>query len=73
MAPVDDTVALLVTTGLASSNSDARRTLGQRGITANGRRLEGEGALDGAELLHGRYLLLRKGRTTYHLVDFLPG
>jgi tyrosyl-tRNA synthetase len=66
-------VALLVGTGLASSNSDARRTLAQRGITANGRRLDGDAVLGAGELLHGRYLLLRKGRTTYHLVDFLPG
>jgi tyrosyl-tRNA synthetase len=68
---LDDLVALLVRTGLASSNSDARRTLAQRGITANGRRLDGDAALVPAGLLHGRYLLLRKGRTTYHLVDFL--
>ena len=35
-----DVVALLVRTGLASSNGDARRTLGQRGYQRNGRRLE---------------------------------
>jgi tyrosyl-tRNA synthetase len=73
LGQLDDVVALLVSTGLASSNSDARRTLAQRGITANGRRLDGEAALGPAELLHGQYLLLRKGKTTYHLVDFLPG
>jgi tyrosyl-tRNA synthetase len=66
-----DVVALLVGSGLASSNGDARRTLAQRGIVANGRRLEPETILGAPDLLHGRYLLLRKGRASYHLVEFL--
>jgi tyrosyl-tRNA synthetase len=64
-------VALLVRTGLASSNGDARRTLAQHGLLANGRRLGPDDRVDQAELLHSRYLLLRKGRSTYHLVEFL--
>lgn len=65
-------VALLVRTGLASSNGEARRTLAQRGVSANGRRLEPDDRVDQGDLLHGRYLLLRKGRSTYHLVEFPP-
>jgi tyrosyl-tRNA synthetase len=64
-----DPVAVFVTTGLATSNGDARRSLAQRSYYANGAQL-GEGdALDGATLLHGRYLLLRKGKKSHHLVE----
>ena len=64
--------ALLVRTGLCSSLSDARRTLEQRGVSANGAKLDGSATLVGETLLHGRFVLLRKGRSTYHLVA-LPG
>src|SRR3712207_8665988 len=40
-----DVVALLVSTGLASSNGDTRRGLGQVQFRANGRRLGGEDEL----------------------------
>jgi tyrosyl-tRNA synthetase len=64
-----DPVALMVACGLASSNSDARRTLAQRGFRANGAQLAENTGLEGVPLLHGRYLLLRKGRTAYHLAE----
>lgn len=64
-----DPVSLAVACGLATSNSEARRTLAQRGIRANGIQV-GEGdTLDSVPLLHGRFVLLRKGKTTYHLVE----
>jgi tyrosyl-tRNA synthetase len=69
-AALAEPVGLLVTTGLASSNGDARRTLQQRGYRANGVQLGPETTdLRGVEPLHGRYVLLRKGRTSYHLVE----
>lgn len=67
-----DTVAVLVATGLASSNGDARRTLGQGGVRANGRKLGPDDIVRDLALLDGRFLLLRKGRTTYHLVEVTP-
>jgi len=66
---LDDVVGLLTSCGLASSNSDARRTLGQRGYRVNGAPLEEGTSLRDLPLLHGRFLLLRKGRTSYHLVE----
>jgi tyrosyl-tRNA synthetase len=69
---LDDAVGLLVECGLASSNGDARRTLSQRGYRANGVQLDDSTSLRGVPLLDGRYLLLRKGRTTYHLVEVSP-
>ncbi len=69
---LDDVVALLVRTGLAVSNGEARRSLAQRAITANGRRLEPDDGFDQVGLLHDRFLLLRRGRSTYHLVEVVP-
>jgi tyrosyl-tRNA synthetase len=64
-----DPVELLVTTGLATSRSDARRLLQQGSVRANERRLGPVEGLDGIGLLHGRYLLLRKGKRAFHLVE----
>lgn len=61
--------ALLVRTGLCSSMSDARRTLDQRGISVNGTKLEPGAGIGPGALLHGRFVLLRKGRATYHVLD----
>jgi tyrosyl-tRNA synthetase len=63
-----DMVGILVGTGLASSNSDARRGLQQKGFRANGVQLGEESQLVDIPLLHGQWLLLRKGKTSYHLV-----
>jgi tyrosyl-tRNA synthetase len=67
-----DLVELLVTTELASSRGDARRLLQQGSVRANERRLGPEDGLDGIALLHGRYLLLRKGKRAFHLVEVSP-
>ena len=69
-AVLGDAVGLLVTTGLAGSNSEARRLLAQRSVRANGEQLDEFSKLDAIPLLHDRWLLLRKGKTTYHMVDF---
>ena len=65
-AQLDDVVSLFVSTQLASSNSDARRTLAQKGFRANGTVIEGESLAD-ISLLHGRYVLARKGKSNYQL------
>ncbi len=71
-AALADVVSVLVTTGLASSNTEARRLLTQRSIRANGEQLGEDSKLSVIPLLHGRWLLLRKGKTAYHLLDFAP-
>ncbi len=68
-ADLDDLVGVLVRTGLASSNGDARRTLEGRGYRANGVVLDASSQLTGLDLLQGRYLLLRRGKTSYHLLE----
>jgi tyrosyl-tRNA synthetase len=64
-----DDIAVFVATGLASSNGDARRTRAQRAFYANGRQLDENDQLSDLSLLHGRYLLLRKGKKSHHLVE----
>lgn len=65
---LDDVIGLLAKTGLCSSNSDARRTLSQKGVRANGDVVDGESLAD-FDLLHGRYVLLRKGKSNYHVLE----
>ena len=54
---------------LASSKSDARRLLQQGSVRANDRRVGPDDGLADVPLLHGRYLLLRKGKRSFHLVE----
>ena len=68
-AQLADLVGVLVQSKLASSNGDARRTLQQKGYRANGVQLDENAQLNDVPLLHGRYLLLRKGKATHHLVE----
>ena len=54
---------LLVGSGLATSRSDARRTIVEGGAYLNHRRItDPASVVDAADLLHGRWLLLRRGR-----------
>jgi tyrosyl-tRNA synthetase len=66
---LDDVIGVLTRTALASSNGDARRSLGQRSFYANGRQLDENSLLSDVNLVHGRYLLLRKGKKSHHLVE----
>ena len=68
-AELDDLVAVLVGTGLATSNGDARRNLGQGAYYANGARIDADTHLASVPFLHDRYLLLRKGKKSHHLVE----
>ena len=61
-------VELFADLGLASSRSEARRLLDQRGWLVNGRRLVPEDRLDATDLFHGRYLLVRRGKNQHHLL-----
>jgi len=54
---------------LFKSRSEARRALEQGGVYLNGERLSAERRpITAGELLHGKYLLLRKGARSYALV-----
>jgi len=69
VAALGDAIGVLVQTNLAASNTEARRLLSQRSVRANGEQVDDQMNLSRIPLLHGRWLLLRKGKTSYHLVD----
>ena len=61
-------VDVLTLTSLATSKGEARRLLAGGGVAVNGRKVSADAALGTADLLHGRFTLLRKGKSTYHLI-----
>jgi tyrosyl-tRNA synthetase len=61
-------VDLVGRTDLVSSRNDARRALTAGEIRVNGSRLELEGTIDRAQLQHGRYLLVQRGRKRHAVV-----
>jgi tyrosyl-tRNA synthetase len=64
-------VDVLVASGLVSSKSDARRAISQGGIYVNNRREpEAERVIRTEDLLHDRYVFLRRGRRDYHVLRF---
>lgn len=61
-----DLIALLVEAAVFTSKGEARRTL--NGVAVNSERVEEGRTVSAADLLHDRWVLLRKGKT-YHLVE----
>ncbi len=56
---------LMAETGIVASKSAARRAITEGGAYLNNRKVDGEDARpDPADLLHGRYLVLRRGKRT---------
>jgi len=73
-ADLGDLVGVLTAAGLATSNGDARRNLQQGTYRVNGRQLTpADLGLDQVTPLHGRWLLLRRGRTAHALVEISSG
>ncbi|MBM6622966.1 tyrosine--tRNA ligase [Micrococcaceae bacterium RIT802] len=63
-------VELLVATGLSESKSAARRTAGEGGAYVNNTKVAGaDAAIDPSALLHGRYLLVRRGKKNLAMVE----
>jgi tyrosyl-tRNA synthetase len=63
--------ALLKESGLAASMNEARRTITEGGAYLNNERVTDlDAAVGPADLLHGRYLVLRRGRRTVAGVDW---
>lgn len=64
-----DLAAVLVRTGLAGSLGDARRQLEQHGISINGAKAEPGQRLDRSDVVHDRWVLLRKGKKGWAVLD----
>ncbi|HEY5111249.1 MAG TPA: tyrosine--tRNA ligase [Acidimicrobiales bacterium] len=63
-----DPVELLVTCELAKSRGEARRFLEQGGVSVNNVRLDVNSRVGLDDALHGRYLVVRRGKRQLHLV-----
>jgi len=63
-----DVVELLVESGACASKSEARRLVDQHGARVNGEVAEAGRRVGGNDLLHGRFVLLRRGKDRYHVV-----
>ena len=56
-------VDLLVTSGLSKTKSEARRTVSEGGAYVNNTKVsDADAVVEQSELLHGKYLLLRRGK-----------
>lgn len=65
-------IDLLVETGLCSSKGAARKDMSGGGIYINNERASDPAAvITSKDLIADRYVVLRKGKKTYHLVSFL--
>ncbi len=67
-----DLSAILVRVGLAASLGEARRQLQQNGISVNGVKVEPARLLGAEDLLQGRWVLLRKGKRDWAVLDAQP-
>ncbi len=64
-----DPVPVLVSSGLAKSNNEARRLLRDQSVLVTGRRIGEDGRIVGDDVRHGRFVLVRKGRKAYAVLD----
>jgi len=75
-APVPTAVAggtatafdLVDATGLATSRSDARRGFTAGEFSVNGRRVGADEPVGTGDLLHGRYVLVQRGKKRFELL-----
>jgi tyrosyl-tRNA synthetase len=65
-----DLVEALTLTDLSASRASARTVIEQGGAYVNNRRAPVGGRISASDLLHDRYVVVRKGRRDYHLISF---
>jgi tyrosyl-tRNA synthetase len=64
--------ALLQQSGLVASANEARRTIAEGGAYVNNERVtDGEAVVPASALLHGQFLVLRRGKRTFAGVELL--
>lgn len=65
-------IDLLTRTGLVKSRGEARRAIDEGGFYLNNRRVEESNrAVGTADAIEGRFLVLRRGRKNYHLIQVI--
>ena len=69
----DTIVDLLVATGLSASKGAARRTIAEGGVSVNNVRIDSEEwVAESSDFLHGRWLVLRRGKRNIAGVQRVP-
>jgi tyrosyl-tRNA synthetase len=64
---------LLVSSEVAKSKGEARRAIAEGGIYLNNQRVSDPAqTISSQDILDGQFLILRKGKKSYHLVKILP-
>lgn len=61
-------VEALTRSGLASSRREARQLLSQGSVYLNGMRIEEERSIGADDALHGRWIVLRRGKANQHVL-----
>jgi tyrosyl-tRNA synthetase len=70
----DGIVDLLVASGLSASKGAARRTIGEGGVSVNNVRVDSdEWAPKSSDFLHGRWLVLRRGKRNVAGIERIAG
>lgn len=65
-----DVVSLLAETGIFPSKGEARKTIQGGGISINRKKVEGvQQTIDNSMLLHGKYILVQKGKKSNYLIQ----
>jgi tyrosyl-tRNA synthetase len=65
-----DVVSLLADAGIFPSKGEARKMVQGGGISINRRKVEGlQLTVDSSMLLHGKYILVQKGKKNYYLIQ----
>lgn len=65
-----DVVSLLADTGILPSKGEARKMVQGGGISINRKKVEGiQLTINNSMLLHGKYLLVQKGKKNYYLIQ----
>jgi len=64
-----DVVTLLAETGILPSKGEARKMILGGGISINRKKVEGILTIDNSMLLHGKYILIQKGKKNYYLIQ----
>ena len=67
-------VDVMVEAGVVASKGEARRAISEGGVYLDGRRVtDADRTVDADLALHGRYVLLRRGKRSYHLLRAASG
>ena len=64
-----DVVTLLAETGIFPSKGEARKMVQGGGVSINRKKVEGILTVNNSMLLHGKYILIQKGKKNYYLIQ----